>query len=84
MLRRRLARWVSQDDLRTNLGPHWRITSIDLVYYSAAIDVPTAKYLLEQISPGITDKLRTDEQGRPTFLMWHLRAEFVDHADLAS
>ena len=66
---------VSQDDLRTHLCEHWRIIGIDLVHYSAAVDKPTAEHLFDRVSPGIADKLGTDEQGRPTFPMWHLRAE---------
>lgn len=66
---------VSQDNLRTHLGQHWRITGIELFHYSAAVDEATAKHLFDRVSPGIADKLGTDEQGRRTFPMWHLRAE---------
>ena len=66
---------VSQDNLRSHLDQHWRITGIDLFHYSAAVDKPTAEHLFDRVSPGIADKLGTDEQGRRTFPMWHLRAE---------
>ena len=66
---------VSQDNLRAHLGRHWRITGIDLFHYSAAVDKPTAEHLFDRISPGIADQLGTDERGRRTFPMWHLRAE---------
>mgnify|MGYP002653087642 CR=1 FL=1 len=32
---------VSQDNLRTHLGQHWRITGIELFHYSAAVDEAT-------------------------------------------
>ncbi len=67
---------VSQDDLRANLGEHWRIDSIEQVRYSAALDPEAAARQFEQHLPEFdAGAAITDENGRFTFPMWHLQAE---------
>ncbi|MGW1072907.1 class I SAM-dependent methyltransferase [Streptomyces sp. NPDC002537] len=69
---------VSQDDLRTHLGEHWRISRIEPVDYATAF---TRSYLRERRSDlekaGLAvdfDKLRTDDADRALAPMWHLHA----------
>lgn len=67
---------VSQDDLRTNLGEHWRINAIEQVRYSGAFDPETVARQFEQFMPGFdAGAAVTDDHGRFTFPMWHLQAE---------
>ncbi|WP_116215467.1 class I SAM-dependent methyltransferase [Streptomyces olivoreticuli] len=69
---------VAQDDLRTHLGEHWRISGIELVDYVTAF---TRQYLqehqgdLEKAGVSVEiDALRTDDAGRVVAPMWQLHA----------
>jgi SAM-dependent methyltransferase len=71
---------TSQDNLRTHLGGHWSIRSIELTHYTTAL----TRALLEQQDPdtlqamGLNvdiDAVRTDELGRITSPVWHLHAK---------
>jgi hypothetical protein len=69
---------VSQDDLRTHLGEHWDIRSIELTSFTTTM---TPELLAEQRNVlegmgGDVDlgAVRTDERGRITMSVWHLHA----------
>ncbi|WP_243794547.1 class I SAM-dependent methyltransferase [Saccharopolyspora gloriosae] len=67
---------ISQDELRANFGPYWRITGIKQVSYSGAFDKETAARDFGEYLEGLDlGQVATDDEGRITFPMWHLRAE---------
>ncbi|GAB2677931.1 class I SAM-dependent methyltransferase [Saccharopolyspora gloriosae] len=67
---------ISQDELRANFGAHWRIAGIEEVDYSAAFDEETAvRTFGEHFASAPPGRITTDDEGRITIPMWHLRAE---------
>ncbi len=72
---------VSQEDLRTHLGRHWNITSIELTSYTTAFTHETLQRHVDPASReklGIAvdiDNLDVDDRGRILASVWHLRAE---------
>lgn len=69
---------VTQDNLRANLGGHWDITAIDATEYTTVFSPEALQDLFSHMTEGTLDydpaALRTDEQNRIKFPIWHLRA----------
>lgn len=66
---------VSQDNLRTHIGAHWNINSIELTDYQASL-TELGSGQLKSIDPDFDpSKLKYDDQGRVLFPVWHLTAE---------
>ena len=71
---------VSRDDLRTHLGAHWNIRSIDATDYLTAFTSETLERMSDHqfqqagmtINPAA---LRVDTQGRILGRVWHLHAQ---------
>lgn len=67
---------ISREELRENLGRHWRIRGAELVRFSGAFDREAALRQFAQYAPAVDrERLVTDAAGRITFPMWHLRAD---------
>lgn len=72
---------VSKENLRANLGDHWNITSIEATSYFTVLTREVMQRMLKQfaeaaLAPGFDlASLGTDEHGRLTFPVWHVRAE---------
>lgn len=70
---------VGQDDLRSHLGGHWDIRTIELTYYTTALTRETLELRRRAAfeAAGIEidlDVMRTDENGRIVAPVWHLHA----------
>lgn len=66
---------VGQDDLRTHLGGHWDIRSIELAHYATAFSPQQTKDSFERLGFEVDiDALRTDGRGRVIVPVWQLHA----------
>lgn len=66
---------VGQDDLRTHLGGHWGIRSIDVIHYTTAFSPQQSKNAFEALGVDVDiDALRTDGRGRVILPVWQLHA----------
>lgn len=66
---------VSKENLRTHIGAHWNISSIEPTHYVGQF-TERSKEQLAKIDPAFdANSLERDEQGRVLFPVWHLTAE---------
>jgi SAM-dependent methyltransferase len=75
----RLPQSISQEDLRTRVGPHWDILDIEPARYVTAFTKESiaAMDLNRLASIGLTvkpDEIEVDERGRATGQVWYLHA----------
>lgn len=80
---------VSKNDLHANLGGHWNITDISLVWYQGALTVAEAKDSFTKIGgkgggemaqrmATMIESLPVDDNGWIQFPTWHLQANRID------
>lgn len=66
---------VSQENLRTHIGAHWKIHDVELTRYLANLG-EGGREQLRNLDPDFDPSaLELDEQGRVLFPVWHLTAE---------